>query len=137
MVLLSIHSLQGTFLQNLLVNMDDLANLAEPLALHDKVARLKALLDLLFLKQASRIPSPASSIQIEQERSSSGSLLAKWRDNNREMSDQLMQTNIQLMKLATVALGTVGIEQNRFDQLKKMNTQLAALVTANSRPNTP
>jgi hypothetical protein len=90
MVLLSIHSLQGTFLQNLLVNMDDLANLAEPLALHDKVARLKALLDLLFLKQASRIPSPASSIQIEQERSSSGSLLAKWRDNNREMSDQLI-----------------------------------------------
>jgi hypothetical protein len=46
------------------------------------------------------------------------------------MIDQLMETNIQLMKLATVILGTVGSERNRSDPLTQMNTQLAAVVTA-------
>ena len=69
--------------------MNDLANLADSTStLHDKVARLEALLDRLSIERASRIPSHACSVQVARERSSSGSPMAKQRDN-REMIDQL------------------------------------------------
>ena len=102
-----------TTIRTWLTDMDDLTNLAE------------------HLEQASRIPSPARSVQIESRLATSltaapaaSALTSPGAPAKRpsppptpsgevrEMIDQLMETNIQLMKLATVILGTVGSERN-------------------------
>ena len=108
-----------TTIRTWLTDMDDLTNLAE------------------HLEQASRIPSPARSVQIESRLATSPGAPAKRPSppptpsgEVREMIDQLMETNIELMKLAAVILGTVGSERNRSDPLTHMNTQPAAVVTA-------
>ena len=53
--------------------LDTIQQVEDYPALHDKVARLEALLDRLSLERVRRTLSPARSVRVAQERSSSGS----------------------------------------------------------------
>ena len=53
--------------------LDTIRQVEDHPSLHDKVARLEALLDRRSFERASRTPSPARSVRVAQERSRSGS----------------------------------------------------------------
>ena len=88
-------------------HLDRIQQVEDHRALHDKVARLEAQLNRLSFERASRTPSPARSFQVSPERSRSRSPFVEQRDNNQEMFDQLKQMNTQLMDLVTATLGAV------------------------------
>ena len=66
-------------------SLDTIQQVEDYPALHGRVARLEARLDRLSLERVCRTLSPARSVRVAQERSSSGSPSAEQRNNNREI----------------------------------------------------